>query len=552
MKHLQCAPGVGNLPLSNRLISWGEIMKNLITLVFSMCLLGAFSTSAFSADLEQIGTFEFPTSASGEAQRHFTLGVGYLHSFGWKQARTEFRKAQEIDPDFALAYWGESLTYNHPLIPVLQDPDSPQDTLNRLGSTSEERLSKAPTNREKGFLRAAEAFAFTEGSLGDKRLAWMYAMLDLYEEFPEDREVIAFTAVAMLSGATVSKDNRVLNNFLTESGTEISMQAGAMAMDIFRENPNHPGAAHYIIHSFDHPTYAPLALSAAEKYASIAPAVSHARHMPTHIFIQHGMWDRVAEWNDSAFLAGWDLWEPGDAAGDQNHSSDWGQYGDLQRGNFDRSEMWINRASDVLSNNPGDGRSTGTLKTMKARHIIETENWETYELTDSLNSDELLALGLSAANLGDLDLAQAVADRLEDLSSQSPSNTTLNLISMEISALTMFKKGQEEEAVALLMEAVSVAENQSPPRGAASPLKPVHELAGDLLLAMGSHDKAAELYETSLGRMANRPRALLGAARSYAGMSDEYNARQKFQAFYSLWKDTDIAAVDEVEDYLGL
>ena len=552
MKHLQCEPGVGNLPLSNRLISWGEIMKNLITLVFSMCLLGAFSTSAFSADLEQIGTFEFPTSASGEAQRHFTLGVGYLHSFGWKQARTEFRKAQEIDPNFALAYWGESLTYNHPLIPVLQDPDSPQDTLNRLGSTSEERLSKAPTNREKGFLRAAEAFAFTEGSLGDKRLAWMYAMLDLYEEFPEDREVIAFTAVAMLSGATVSKDNRVLNNFLTESGTEISMQAGAMAMDIFRENPNHPGAAHYIIHSFDHPTYAPLALSAAEKYASIAPAVSHARHMPTHIFIQHGMWDRVAEWNDSAFLAGWDLWEPGDAAGDQNHSSDWGQYGDLQRGNFDRSEMWINRASDVLSNNPGDGRSTGTLKTMKARHIIETENWETYELTDSLNSDELLALGLSAANLGDLDLAQAVAERLEDLSSQSPSNTTLNLISMEISALTMFKKGQEEEAVALLMEAVSVAENQSPPRGAASPLKPVHELAGDLLLAMGSHDKAAELYETSLGRMANRPRALLGAARSYAGMSDEYNARQKFQAFYSLWKDTDIAAVDEVEDYLGL
>ena len=552
MKHLQCGPGVGNLPLSNRLISWGEIMKNLITLVFSMCLLGAFSTSAFSADLEQIGTFEFPTSASGEAQRHFTLGVGYLHSFGWKQARTEFRKAQEIDPDFALAYWGESLTYNHPLIPVLQDPDSPQDTLNRLGSTSEERLSKAPTNREKGFLRAAEAFAFTEGSLGDKRLAWMYAMLDLYEEFPEDREVIAFTAVAMLSGATVSKDNRVLNNFLTESGTEISMQAGAMAMDIFRENPNHPGAAHYIIHSFDHPTYAPLALSAAEKYASIAPAVSHARHMPTHIFIQHGMWDRVAEWNDSAFLAGWDLWEPGDAAGDQNHSSDWGQYGDLQRGNFDRSEMWINRASDVLANNPGDGRSTGTLKTMKARHIIETENWETYELTDSLNSDELLALGLSAANLGDLDLAQAVADRLEDLSSQSPSNTTLNLISMEISALTMFKKGQEEEAVALLMEAVSVAENQSPPRGAASPLKPVHELAGDLLLAMGSHDKAAELYETSLGRMANRPRALLGAARSYAGMSDEYNARQKFQAFYSLWKGTDIAAVDEVEDYLGL
>ena len=376
-------------------------------------------------------------------------------------------------------------------------------------------------------------------------------MQDLYADFPEDREVAAFTAVSMLSGATVSRDDRVLNNFLTESGTEISMQAGAMAMDIFRENPDHPGAAHYIIHSFDHPTYAPLALTAAEKYASIAPAVSHARHMPTHIFIQHGMWDKVSEWNDSAFQAGWDLWEPGDAAGDQNHSSDWGQYGDLQRGDFDRSNMWIGRAGEVLEKN-GDPRSTGTLKTMKARHIIETEEWDTYELTDALNGDELLALGLSAANLGDLDLAQSVSDRLEDLTSQNPGNTTLNLISMEVSALTKFKQGQENEAVSMLMDAVAVAESQSPPRGAASPLKPVHELAGDVLLEMGNHRQAAELYEASLGRMANRPRALLGAARSYAGMDDDYNARQSYQAFYSLWKDNSVTEVTEAKRYLGL
>ena len=527
-------------------------MKNYLNLTVCFIVCGFISANTVGAELEQVGTFDFPTSASEEAQKHFDLGVGYLHSFGWKQARGEFRKAQEIEPDFALAYWGEAFTYNHPLIPVLQDPDSPKETLNRLGTTSEERLSKAPTQREKGFVRAAEAFAFTEGSLGDKRLAWMYAMQDLYEDFPEDREVAAFPAVSMLSGATVSQDDRVLNNFLTESGTEISMQAGAIAMDLFRENPNHPGAAHYIIHSFDHPTYAPLALTAAEKYASIAPAVSHARHMPTHIFIQHGMWDRVAEWNDSAFQAGWDLWEPGDAAGDQNHSSDWGQYGDIQLGHFDRSEMWINRAGNVLANNPGDPRSTGTLKTMTARHIIETEQWQTYELTDSLSSDELLALGLSAANLGDLDLAQSVADRLEALASQTPGNTTLNLISMEVSALTMFKKGQQEEAIELLMDAISIAESQSPPRGAASPLKPVHELAGDLLLTMGSHENAASLYEASLGRMANRPRALLGAARSYAGMDDDYNARQRYQAFYSLWKDNDIAEIDETERYLGL
>ena len=123
---------------------------------------------------------------------------------------------------------------------------------------------------------------------------------------------------------------------------------------------------------------------------------------------------------------------------------------------------------------------------------------------------------------------------------------------MEVSALTKFKQGQENEAVSMLMDAVAVAESQSPPRGAASPLKPVHELAGDVLLEMGNHEKAAELYEASLGRMANRPRALLGAARSYVGMNDNYNARQSYQAFYSLWKDNSVAEVTEAKNYLGL
>ena len=508
------------------------------------------SNSIYAAELERIGSFDFPTSASGAAQEHFLLGVGYLHSFGWKQARIEFRKAQEIDPDFALAYWGESLTYNHPLIPVLQDPDSPKATLLRLGQNSEDRLSKAPTRREKGFLRAAEAFAFTEGSLGDKRLAWMQAMLDLYEEFPEDREVSAFTAVAMLSGATVANDGRVLNNFLTDDGTQMSMRAGAMAMELFRENPNHPGAAHYIIHSFDHPTYAPLALVAAEKYASIAPAVSHAQHMPTHIFIQHGMWDKVSEWNDSAFQAAWDLWEEGDAAGDQNHSSDWGQYGDLQRGNFERSKMWIRRAGQVLAKN-SDPRSVRTLKTMESRHIIETEEWVTKELDDCMSGDELLAIGMSAVKLGNMSLAESVSDRLRDLVSENPNDVTLKLIDMEISSLLKFTKGDREDAVTLIMEAVALAESQSPPRGAASPLQPVHELAGDLYLELGDYEVAADLYETSLSRMANRPKAILGAARSYAGMGDVDKAKDHYKAFDAVWGSTTTRAAKEAKDFIG-
>ena len=338
----------------------------------------------------------------------------------------------------------------------------------RLGATSELRLAKAPTAREKGFLRAAEAYALTPGGMQERRIAWMNAMADLYAEFPEDDEVKAFYAAAMLAGATASP----------EDGDRINMRACAIALELFRKNDNHPGAAHYVIHAFDDPLHAPIALAAAEKYATIAPAVSHARHMPTHIFIQHGMWEKVSVWNHSAFQAGLDLWKPGDPVGDLNHSSDWGQYGDLQLGDLDTSAQWIARAEDVLKNNPGDRRSMSTLKTMQARHIIESKQWQTAALTESLTADELLALGLSAASLNDLPLANRVVDRLAQMSAKAPTNEQLTLIHHEVAAFTLHKESmagpsvdvsKRQRAIELIQAAVALRETQRPPNGAASP-----------------------------------------------------------------------------------
>ncbi len=225
-------------------------------------------------------------------------------------------------------------------------------------------------------------------------------MQDVYAQFGDDDEVAAFTAVSMLAGATVAGD----------ASERLNMRAGAIALKLFKKNENHPGAAHYVIHAFDDPIHAPIALEAAYKYADIAPAVAHARHMPTHIFIQHGMWPEVAKWNVSAFDAGAALWKPGDRPNDQNHAADWGQYGDLQMGNAARSAWWIERAEKVLRDNPNDTRSAATLKTMRARHIIETQQWQTHDLHDELDAAELLALGMSASALGQHTLTASVAD----------------------------------------------------------------------------------------------------------------------------------------------
>jgi tetratricopeptide (TPR) repeat protein len=529
-------------------------MRKCLILPLLFALLATAASGSRAAQLDQIGTFDFPTSGSPAAQEHFTLGVGYLHSFGFIQAQAEFRLAQELQPDFALAYWGEVFTYNHPFIGEW-DAESPAKVLMRLGRTSEERLAKAPTEREKGFLRAAEAYAMTPGPVGNKRLAWMQAMADLYAQFPDDREVQAFYTVALLSGATAVPE---------ASRDRLNMQAGALALRLFKENENHPGAAHYTIHAFDDPIHAPIALEAAFHYADIAPAVAHARHMPTHIFIQHGMWKEVSLWNESSFNAGADLWQPGDRPNDMNHSSDWGQYGDLQLGDLARSELWIKRAEQVLKDNPGDARSEATLRTMQARHIIESGHWQTRELTDGLNGDELLALGLSAVNLDDLKLAQRVAERLAKLVSDSPNNEVLRVSQMEVEGFYKLRDAEhqlqagmsesgsdlQQEALTLLTNAVALTDAQRPPNGAANPLKPVHELAGEAMLATNHPQQAAELFDASLLRTPNRPWSLLGAARSHASMNHADKAAGFYRALLAIWSDDSNPAVQEARRYL--
>jgi len=528
-------------------------LKLVIALLFSLNSTLLINNSQ-AAEFEQIGTFDFPTSGSAAAQEHFLLGVGYLHSFGLTQAQAEFLKAQELDPDFAMAYWGETFTYQHPFFG--QKDERPGQALLKLGASSEERLAQAPTAKEKGFVRAAEAYALTVGDMRARRTAWMNAMADLYNSFPDDDEVKAFYTVAMLAGATAADPS---------ARAAINMQAGAMALELFRKNGNHPGAPHYAIHAFDDPIHAPIALEAASKYADIAPAVSHARHMPTHIFIQHGMWNEVSNWNESAFNAGAALWKPGDTVGDLNHSSDWGQYGDLQLADYRRSQLWMERAQQVLADNPGDGRSASTIKAMQARHTIESQQWKIQELSDELNANELLALGLSAVNLGELDLANSVADRLAALAAASPNNTVLKVSHLEVAALTQLQRAADQlrlgssasglelqqQALSMLTEAVTLTEQGRLPNGAANPMKPAHELSGEAFLAADKPEMALDLFQKSLSRMPNRPWSLLGAARSYAKLNQIVDASQMYESLLAVWTDDSSAPVREAKKYLG-
>ena len=171
------------------------MIKTVCFAVVFACLIGVGTRPAV-AQFQNVGSIDFPTSETGQAQQHVLRGVAILHSFGWNQAIEQFRAAQELSPDFALAYWGESLSYNQPLNSQM-DPGEPRRVLERPGATREERLAKAPTDREKGFLQAVEVL-WGEGDQEVRRVGHMEAMRDLYERYPEDPEVAAFYALSML------------------------------------------------------------------------------------------------------------------------------------------------------------------------------------------------------------------------------------------------------------------------------------------------------------------------------------------------------------------
>ncbi len=500
--------------------------------------LAAFFVAApAQAQFDSVGSLEFPTSGSAAAQPHFLRGVAILHSFGWKQAIAEFQEAQRLDPDFAMAYWGESLCYNHPLFGE-QDGESPRAVLARLAPTRAERLAKAPTEREKGFLGAVEIL-WDEGAWRDNRVAYMEAMQQLHERYPDDDEVAAFTAVATLSAA------RALN----DRSFRYEIQGGAIALQVFGKNPSHPGAPHYAIHAFDDPTHAPLALPAALRYAEIAPAVAHARHMPTHIFIQHGMWDHVSNHNQIAYDVARDLWMPGDSVGDAVHALDWGQYGDLQRGDFAKARTWIERLEMVGRESDGQARARTSLPLLRARYIVETEEWRTQPVTDGSSAHELLATGISAVKTGDLATARLAESKLETMAADG--SQANRIMHHEVAALVRLAEGQGDAAVALMDEALEIVAGMRLPNGAANPLKPPYELYGEILLELDRPEEAIDKFAASLQRMAGRSRSLLGMARAASRNGDTGAAAEHYAQLLSNWAGRDgLPGYDEARRFV--
>src|SRR6266516_1657937 len=372
--------------------------------------------ASLSAQTPGLGTITFPNSGAPAAQAPFIRGVLLLHSFEYQDAARAFREAQRIDPGFALAYWGEALTYTHPLWDE-QDRNAARAALQRLGPTPAARRAKAPTPREKEYLDAVETL-YGDGSKAERDSAYSLAMERVMARFPADREAKVFYALSLLG----------LNQGVRDTTTY--MRAAAIVEQVFRENPNHPGAAHLLIHCYDDPVHAPLGLPAARAYSKIAPDAAHAQHMTTHIFAALGTRDEVVSQNEIASGRGGTAWTP-------DRYTHWLGYGLLEQGRY-REAL---RHLELMRRNTdwATGRGLALLAQMRADYVVNTERWDSPSLQWRLDlasarsravAADAFVAGFSALKRGDHARANRASERSEEHTSelQSPYDLVCRLL----------------------------------------------------------------------------------------------------------------------------
>jgi len=535
----------------------------LVVLLIAVCAVSS------SAQQSKLGQVNFPTTGSEKAQSHFLRGLAALHSFWFEEALDEFRQSTAIDSDFVMGYWGEAMAYNHPLW-AEQDTESARKTVAKIKDTSK------ITARERAYVEAVRAL-YGEGDKLTRDKAYSAAMEKVYRAYPDDLEAACFYSLSLLG--TVRPGDK---------GFRRQTLAGAIAFDVYQKNPDHPGAAHYIIHSFDDPEHAILALPAARRYAEIAPEAHHARHMPAHIFLQLGMWPEAAASNESAWAVS-DAWVKRKGlplSARDYHSLHWLEYVYLQQGRYAKAEELLSmKRSDVekSKNDAGVGRYN---EEMAAAFVVETERWDLVKKLFRSGGDSedamaghamhgapatgrnrrsemlpILMRGLAAAKASSPDGAQVTARSIAELQTirkqlsdagDAYAAKSAEIMELETSAASAAAKSNYTEAIDMMKRATAIEEEMSPPSGPPGLIKPSHELFGEILLSANRPKEAAQQFEKALLRQPNRARSLLGAARAAAGAGDTRAALEAYSKVVRQWNQADASLPErrEAQDYL--
>ena len=495
--------------------------------------------------LGQLGRVTFPVSCTPEAQRRFEHAVAVLHSFWWEEGDRAFDAVLASDPSCAMAYWGKAL--NAWGNPFAGGPSGP--ALDRGAEAARKASSRtARTPREQGFIAATAAlYRNAPQSANAVRLqAYADTMARLYRDFPEDTEVAIYHSLAQVATAP-----------RTDTTFARQRQAAAILDPLFARYPDHPGLAHYVIHTTDSPRMAPLGLDAARRYARIAPAAPHAQHMPSHIFVRLGLWDETVASNWESYRAGIAHARASGASGASGHelhALDYAVYGYLQRGQDSAARAAVATAQKTHVVASSQRMLVGDYNrvAMAARVPLERSDWKSAAaFPPSMPGGTVTAMlshftrALGAARSGQVAASAADVAALDTTASQLAAQgesywaRVASIKRDAAAAWVRFAEGDTSAALSLARAAADSEEVTDKHPVTPAELLPAAELLGDMLLATGRYGEARKAYEATLLREPRRARSLFGAARAAELGGDRAGAKAGYREFLELMSKAD-------------
>lgn len=501
------------------------IRRILFTIALAITLSSSISAQHATHKMSAVN---FPVSCTPKAQIEFNRAVTLLHHMTYPQARVAFQSVATIDPRCAMAHWGVAMTLFQPLWPTRPNAEARQQGWHEVETA---KSLPPPTQREQLFIAATEAF-FLDPAANDYWLRirrWEQAMQKAYDAFSDDPEVATFYALAHL--ATTPSDR------ITRANAD---RAAEILLRVYRQNPNHPGAMHYLVHANDVPGRERELLEITRKYDHIAPNNPHALHMPTHIYTRLGDWDGVIRGNLRAARAA--LQYP---AGDKGqfvwdefcHAIEYLVYAYLQKGDYRNANAQLRRLHTTARLEPSF-KTAFHLASTQARYALERHAWsEAMSLEPrqpaSLEWDRYpwaeavtrFARGLGAAHLHEIDEAKRESERLNELEANTQKTgedlfaRNIRMLRLQLNSWIAHVEGQEDRALSLMREASEL--ERSTPKHAVTPgpTIPAEELLGDLLMEQKKPAAALAAYQRSLAIYPKRLNSLKSTAHARAGRS---------------------------------
>jgi Tfp pilus assembly protein PilF len=489
--------------------------------------------TAQEAAEQRLGTVHFETSCNETAQRRFDRGMRYQHSFWYNASKDIFEEVLKADPSCAIAYWGIAQS-------LLLNPFGVPPTANLaegLAGLEKAKAIGAKTPRENEFIAALAAF-YTDYDKLDHRArvqAYLKAMEALAQRYPQDDEAQIYYALA-LDVAASPADKTYANQ----------LKAASILEGIFKRQPQHPGVAHYLIHSYDYPPIADKGLDAARSYSKIAPSAPHAQHMPSHIFTRVGFWKDSIAANQASVRAA----KAEKGYGDQLHGQDYMVYAYLQLGQDDAARAVIDEMAS--STGPDIAGASFALAASPARYVVERGDWSgAAELQvrptkfPHVAAITHFARALGGARSGKPEAAQADIAKLAELRDklrEAKDAYWAEQVDIQwqiANAWLLNAQGKQDEALKAMAAAADAEDKTEKAPVTPGPIAPARELLGAMLLERGMAKEALTAFEATLRKEPHRLGATLGAAKAAEKLGDAGKARGYYAAAVALAENAD-------------